>query len=409
MVQDYSQSHSNIEVTSSLSDDDIRHFPTYLNKPVEFITKTDYDNKLNTVRQLPIVPQLLYDVKRTNALTYSQLKIKTCVKADRSTRTKIYDDINVPLFSTPLRVPLQQHILNHAKVIKLISKVPKISNLPLLVAPYSYTMYPKINASQIGIDTNLLLEEYERHYVVPSTIIEAHPQNTMDAYVYNNLYSGRDIDTTLKHQLLVSLETPKYQSGYNGYVDMKYIPEPVILTKKQSNILDWCLTTYPHYKQLVEQYRLTKTPQLWFEYVSELWNVMQVTPAKLQSEIVDTIRSLFSYPSSYTLNDIKRDVATKKQTLEKEKQLAERNTELCYGLSIRKLYLSLDQFREDVAHNDTLYWDKDRDTLSSDISLIRSIDPTLFEKSEEEIVEYMTKHIPFLSQNELKRRAFEIS
>ena len=83
---------------------------------------------------------------------------------------------------------------------------------------------------------------------------------------------------------------------------------------------------------------------------------------------------------------------------------------MCYGLSIRKVYHTLEDFRSDVASGTTLYFDEDRDPLARDLNHILQHRPNLLTdiRDEDTIVDYLQKELPFLSNYELKRRAFEL-
>lgn len=376
--------------------------------PTKFILKSDYEENNGVIRQSPPVPYLLYDVRATGAFTYGQLKIRTCMKQDPLSRNKIFDDVNIPIFASPLHIPLTTSTLENTKVMRLLKKKSKKSTLPLMVAPYSYSVIPSTSIRKIGLDTDLMKEEYERHYVTLSRSMDPHPNNPMDEYMYQNLYHGIDIDNfnPLVDTLIPFQYTP-YESSYKEYLTMPYIPEPVLLNDRQKQVLEWALTTFPQYKPLVEQYKLTQTPQVWFEYLNELWSVSQISKGKFKEDSLDEIRSIFNYPKSFNLQLIKEDIVKKEQKLEEERKRAELNNTVCYGLSIRKLYLSMESFKED-AQEDVLYWDSNRDSLSSDLAYLRSNDPTIQDKTEDEIVSVLQKVIPILSPYEIKRRAHEI-
>lgn len=94
----------------------------------------------------------------------------------------------------------------------------------------------------------------------------------------------------------------------------------------------------------MESYRLTKTPQVWFESMKELHTISNLSVATLTESALNEIREQFGYPKSHSLADIQRDVATKRTVMEEERRNAERNASNCYGLSIRKLYVSLESF-----------------------------------------------------------------
>lgn len=361
-------------------------------------------------QQIPPRPYLLYDVRSTSALTYGQLRVKTCMKQDPLSRSKLFDDINVPIFAPVLHIPITDHSVLQGKIKTYPRKrLAKESKLPLLVSPYSYTVLPSNHYTQIGLDTNLMYEEYERHYVSPNTLITPHPRNTMDAYIYSNLYSGIDVDnySPSKDTLIPYKYTP-YESPMTDYVTMPYVPEPVILNDKEKSVLTWCEKEMPVMKPLIASYRLTKTPQVWFEYLTQLWHIKSVSPATLREEYLVSLRTTLKLPASSTMKDIQQHIATLETRLTEEQKKAEMNHSVCYGLSIRKVYMSLEAFQQDVRNETTLYWDSDRDTLQSDITHIRQTQSEFSSLSEEDLVNILQESTPFLSTYEIKRRAHEI-
>jgi len=54
---------------------------------------------------------------------------------------------------------------------------------------------------------------------------------------------------------------------------------------------------------------------------------------------------------------MKTDVEEKVRMIRSEQKRAETNLSLCYGLSIRKLYISLEAFKEDIRAPGTMLWD----------------------------------------------------
>jgi len=64
-----------------------------------------------------------------------------------------------------------------------------------------------------------------------------------------------------------------------------------------------------------------------------------------------------SYPKSKSLEEMKTDVEEKVRMIRSEQKRAETNLSLCYGLSIRKLYISLEAFKEDIRAPGTMLWD----------------------------------------------------
>lgn len=380
--------------------------------PTRYITEQDVALKRFLIRQSPPVPYLLYDVRHSNALTYQSLKVQTCMKQDALTRSNLYVDIQVPIFTPPLQVPLMNHVLNHVKILRTYKRLPKTTTQPLICSPYSYTVIPRIELGKIGLDTDLVQEEYERHYVSLTHVPPIDPFiNSMDAYMYSNLYRGIDIDSYHPKQHigdLVPYTKKPYVSAYTQYVSMPYIPEPVNLTETEMKQLEWCITQFPAQKPLVESYRLTRTPKVWFEFMSELYAISHVSVATQTESALGEIREQFSYPTSHTLTEIQRDIKSKRNKMEEERRKAESNTKHCYGLSIRKLYVSLESFQEDIASHTTLYWDSDRDSISSDLLYLRKQYPDRLDATEEEMVHILLQEFPMLSAYEVKRRAHEI-
>jgi hypothetical protein len=72
--------------------------------------------------------------------------------------------------------------------------------------------------------------------------------NSMDAYIYSNLYRGIDIDSYQPNRDsadIVPYKNSDYHSGYTQYVSMPYIPEPVILNDTEIKLLEWCISNFP--------------------------------------------------------------------------------------------------------------------------------------------------------------------
>jgi hypothetical protein len=143
--------------------------------------------------------------------------------------------------------------------------------------------------------------------------------------------------------------------------------------------------------------------------MAELYAISNISVASQSESALDEIREQFGYPNIHTLTDIKRDVESKRNKMEEERKKAELNSTNCYGLSIRKLYVSLESFQEDIASQETLYWDSDRDPISSDLSYLRKHHPSRLNATEDELVAILLQEFPFLSSYEVKRRAHEIT
>jgi len=181
---------------------------------------------------MPPAPCLLYDVRETGSTNYTQLKITSCIRQDATTRSRLYDDINLPVFSSPLHVPMTHSHLQDVSIKRFYHLTPKSSNIPLMISPYSHTVTPHSPIEKIGQDTDLMMEEYERHYVTLSRAMDPHPLNSMDRHIYDHLYHGIDVDNfNPSVDSIKAYEPISWTSGFQQYVMLPYIPDPVLLTE----------------------------------------------------------------------------------------------------------------------------------------------------------------------------------
>ena len=225
----------------------------------------------------------------------------------------MFDDIRVPLFTPSIPVSLMDHPLHNAKRFRILKKRPTQGWLPLQQSPYSHTVYPHIPHSILGTDIPDLKEEFVRHYVSPSYQSIHSIYNTWDSYYESNLLEGIDVHT-VPHSSDYTF-TP-YESAFSsGYVPMTYVPTPVILTKKESDTLDWTLTQFPHFKPLIDSYRNTKTPQIWFEFILQLKEISDINPSNIREDLLKEIKSKLSLPMSSSLEDINNTIKDRKKYL----------------------------------------------------------------------------------------------
>ena len=378
----------------------------YISHPFNY-----YNISNETMGTIAPTPKLLYDVRLEKVSKYSSIRIKTCMKQDPLSRSRVFDDVNIPIFATPISYPMTKHPFGQLTPKKLIKVQLGSYQYPLLQSPQSYTLHPHVDINQLGIVlSNPLKEEYIRHYVTPSLNSYDTETNSFDTQIFDSLQNGIDIDSYPSKKGIASIK--KHESGFKSYISMQH-PEVFQRsqhTKQELTILNWVFDTMPEYAPIAKVYKKTSQPKVWFEIIKELYSLefMDKKSYKLQvlSAIADDLQLPYAKP---TIEQIRKHVNTLLKSVEDERIAAENANEICYGLSIRKLYTSIDTFKQD-ATSEELYWDSNRDPLDRDIQLIQKLKPELLvAKNEDDIATFLTNHYSLLSGYEIKRRAFELT
>ena len=376
--------------------------------PISIYGSTPYKIQDNPhVQFYPSTPVLLYDTRQAGATTYQKMRIKTCMREDISSRSTIYDDVKVPIFTPSVPISLIHSPLSTSKVTRMFKKAITHHWSPLLSTAYSYTQVPHIDRRALGLQHVNIAEEYVRHYISPTSLPKTPHHNTWDQYYETLLMNGIDLHYN-PHDIKKSYNPTFIPSQMlNGYVPMSYVPEPVVLSKQEMKVVDWAEQKFPKFKSLVDSYRNTKTPQLWYEFMFTLKELNDVNPATVKEDLLAEVRSLLSLSQTASLQTIQDTIRERHDFIRREHLKASQNDSLCYGLSIRKVYDSLEDFKEEIKQEEELYWDPDRDPFSRDHAHILEKQPSLLQAPESSILAFLQNEIPFLSNYELKRRAFE--